>query len=234
MRKIFMSLLLVALVMAMGATAYAVDYEGPEDLYVSYDGEDIESNLDTEDLFDQIQPGDSATVEIEIRNDAEGSTDWWMHNGVVENFEKEENEATGGAYTYTLTYTDKSGEENVIYSSENVGGDEGQADGDIGLKEATGALEDYFFLETLEEGDTAKVKLYVALDGETQGNAYQETLAQIEFMFGVEPEEEPEPVIIHVKTGDTTTLMPYIALLGGGLILLIGVLVFGRKKAEEK
>ena len=232
MRKIFMSLLLVALVMAMGSAAYAVDYEGPEDLYVSYDGEEITSNLDTEDVFDLIQPGDSATVEIEIRNDAEGNTDWWMNNSVLETFE-DAAEATGGAYTYTLTYTDKSGEDQVIYSSESVGGDEGQGDKE-GLKEATGALEDFFYLETLEEGDTAKVKLYVALDGETQGNAYQETLAQIEFVFGVEPEEEGEPRIIHVKTGDTTTLIPYVAIGGVGLLLLIAVLLTGRRKAEEK
>ena len=232
MRKIFISLLLIALVMAMGATAFAEDYEGPEDLYVSYDGEEITSNLDTEDVFDLIQPGDSATVEIEIRNDAEGNTDWWMNNSVVQTFE-DADEAAGGAYTYTLTYTDKNGEDQVIYSSESVGGDEGQEDKE-GLKEATGALEDFFFLETLEEGDTAKVKLYVALDGETQGNAYQETLAEIEFAFGVEPEEEGEPRIIHVKTGDTTTLIPYVAIGGVGLLLLIAVLLTGRKKAEEK
>ena len=121
----------------------------------------------------------------------------------------------------------------MIYSSDSVGGDEGQDEAE-GLKEATGSLEDFFFLETLEEGDTAKVKLYVALDGETQGNAYQETLAQIEFVFGVEPEEEGEPRIIHVKTGDTTTLIPYVAVGAAGLVLLIGVLVLGRKKAEEK
>ncbi len=233
MRKIFMSLLLIALVMAMGSMAYAVDYPSPEGLYVSYDGEEIESNLDTEDVFDMIQPGDSATVEIEIRNDAEGNTDWWMNNSVLETFEDAEKEAAGGAYTYILTYTDKNGEDQVIYSSDSVGGDEGQDEAE-GLKEATGSLEDFFFLETLEEGDTAKVKLYVALDGETQGNAYQETLAQIEFVFGVEPEEEGEPRIIHVKTGDTTTLIPYVAVGAAGLVLLIGVLVLGRKKAEEK
>ena len=121
----------------------------------------------------------------------------------------------------------------MIYSSESVGGDEGQGDKE-GLKEATGALEDFFYLETLEEGDTAKVKLYVALDGETQGNAYQETLAQIEFVFGVEPEEEGEPRIIHVKTGDTTNLIPYVAIGGAGLLLLIAVLLTGRRKAEEE
>ena len=232
MRKIFMSLLLIALVMAMGSMAYAVDYPSPEGLYVSYDGEEIESNLDTEDVFDLIQPGDSATVEIEIRNDAEGNTDWWMNNSVLETFEDAEKEAAGGAYTYILTYTDKNGEDQVIYSSDSVGGDEGQDEAE-GLKEATGSLEDFFFLETLEEGDTAKVKLYVALDGETQGNNYQTKDADLRMRFAV---EVPNSSV--VKTGDdhNFTLL-YIGMLVGGLGLLYFVLdgitdrkYFGKRK----
>lgn len=63
----------------------------------------------------------------------------------------------------------------------------------IGLHEATKELERQFFLvDTLSKGQTGKVELTVTLEGETQGNDYQDTLADLTMEFAVE--RRPDPV----------------------------------------
>ena len=42
---------------------------------------------------------------------------------------------------------------------------------------------DYFYWDRLDAGEAGKVHLTVALDGETQGNAYQDTLAKASDKF---------------------------------------------------
>ena len=228
MRKVFISLLLVALmILSAGAFAYAEDYEGPEGLEVVYDGEELTSNLDLPDLLDELQPGDSLTIRVSLVSDAEGDTDWWMANSVIDSFETSARNS-GGAYTYNLSYNGE-----TIYSNESLGGDE-TAHG-VGLLKADKSIADFFFLDTLSQGDTGEVVLVVSLDGETQGNIYQDTDAELDLTFGVEPAGvepvEPKPP---VKTGDTTVITPYIVTGVIGLILLLGVLIFGRKKAKEQ
>ena len=228
MKKIIMSVLLITLlVLGSGATAFADSYEGTDGLYVTYDGSKLTSNLNLSDVLSELQPGDDITIEITINNKADGETDWWMKNDVIDSFE-DSVEASGGAYEYLLTYNGE-----TLYSNERLGGDSTSADAnsEIGLNRADTSLENFFFLETLNNGDTRKVVLKVSLDGETQGNAYKDAIANLDFVFAVEPRAE-ETVI--VKTGDTTVILPYIALGLAGLILLIAVLVFGRKKVKEQ
>ena len=80
----------------------------------------------------------------------------------------------------------------MLYSSETVGGED--TAGGEGLHQATGALEDYFYLGRLESGEEGRVLLTVELEGETQGNDYQDTLARLQMNFAVE-EVEPNTVV---------------------------------------
>lgn len=59
--------------------------------------------------------------------------------------------ANGGAYAYRLAYTNSLGEETVLYSSENVGGEKNTEAGE-GLREATDSLDEFFYLDRLEAG----------------------------------------------------------------------------------
>ena len=225
MKKIIVSLLLVTLlVIGSVATAYGESYNGPDGLYVTYDGKALTSNLNLADILDELQPGDDITIKVTLNNNADGETDWWMKNDVIKTFE-ESTEASGGAYTYVLSYN---GEE--LYNNQNLGGDAVVND-KVGLEKADGSLEDFFFLEMLTKGQTREVVLKVALDGETQGNAYMDTIANLDLVFAVEPRATKEVI---VKTGDTTVILPYIAMGLAGLVLLIAVLVLGRKKAKEQ
>lgn len=192
--------LMAAMLLVLGSmvTAHAEDYEGREDMEVCFTGDKMESTFQSSQISDQartLQPGDSVTFQIKLKNNGDKATDWYMTNEVVKSLEESGrgraangSPANGGAYTYVLTYTESGagGEAKVLYSSESVGGEKGASATGAGLHEATSSLEDFFYLDTLEAGKSGTVSLRVALDGETQGNAYQKTLAQLQMNFAVE------------------------------------------------
>lgn len=215
----------MTLIMIVGAsmTVYAEDFIGSDDWTVSFTGEKMESNFAASDIDESIlniQPGDSILVQVNISNDSERNTDWYMINEVLESLEDAVTVAEGGAYTYKLTYVAPDGAETVLYDSDVVGGEDVLSE--EGLHQATGSLEDYFYLDTLKVGEKAKVTLYVQLEGETQGNDYQDTLAKLQMNFAVELVEDGT-IIQTVKTGDASPILMFslLALISGILILVI-------------
>ena len=169
-----------------------------------------------------LQPGDTMILHIPVYNDNAETTDWYMKNWVQESLEdKSANHNTeGGGYTYRLIYTGPgtTGGGDVLYDSERVGGDD-PVPGREGLHEATGSLEDYFFLDTLRTGQGGEVVLTLSLDGESQGNDYQDTLGILNFQFAVEMGDTDHPNV--VKTGDPFDLGPfYLVMFVSGLVIL--------------
>ena len=161
---------------------------------------------------------------------------------------------SGGAYTYKLTYKNsKSGEEKLLFSSETVGGEDVSEAGE-GLHEATDALEEWFYLDTLSTDEGGVLTLRVALDGETQGNDYQDTLAELQMQFAVElrepeihgnpPDEPKKPskpsksgktTKSKVKTGDYTNYIPYlVAAAVSGLALLLLAIYSLRERRRQR
>ena len=180
--------------------AQAETYYGDENWKVAFTSEDkMESSFSTADINDVIggmQPGDNVIITLNLKNENRTTTDWYMRNEVLYSLEDRSTnkETSGGAYTYRLVYTDKDGEVNTLFDSDTVGGE--SADDTInrmgeGLKSATNALKDYFYLDTLAKGAGGVVTLEVALDGETQGNHYQDTLADLQMDFAVELRDTP-------------------------------------------
>lgn len=223
MKKHMMTVLLVLLMMLVPATVFAQDAGS-----VTYDGDKLVSKFKSIDVSD-MQPGDSQEYAITVKNDGKEKTDWWLSNEVIQSLE-DSTEASGGAYTYVLKYNDE-----VIYSNDTVGGEEATSGG--GLHEATDAMEEFFHFTTLNPGESGVVTLQVALDGESQGNAYQDATGEIELIFAVEPYEEGEPTpptpTPAPKTGDDSNMLPYyiVAFGAGALLLLLGL---GRMKKSRK
>ncbi len=170
---------------------YARTYHGADNWSVTFTSEKkMESNFKTSNIDDVIygmQPGDSAVIEINIVSNYGEKVNWYMRNKVLKSLEdKSYNSITsGGAYGYRLVYVSPENKETVLFSSDRVGG-ESTVDGRTGLKQATSSLEDYFFLDDFSKGEKGKILLTVSLDGETQGNDYQDTLADLEMQFAVE------------------------------------------------
>lgn len=242
-RKVFVCLLCLALMLGLSVSAGAESFTGGDNWRVAFTQEHaMESTFRTAELDDAVsglQPGDDITFTLRLSNDSEAVTDWYMTNRVLYSLEdRSTNAATaGGAYTYFLSYTNAAGEENVLFSSDTVGGEHVSEAGE-GLHEATDALQDFFYLDTLSGSQAGTIVLRVALEGETQGNDYQDTLADLAMNFAVELKEaapEPGAPRIIVKTGDDRNLLPYyVAMAVSGVLLLILAIDNVRRRARAK
>lgn len=240
MKKRFLALsLIMLLVLASSMTVFAEDRKGASGWQVTFDGQKLNTtftNGNVNDEMGNLQPGDSVEMTISLKNNYNGQVDWYMTNQVLQSLEDAGN-AAGGAYGYLLTYTDSTGQTDTLYESEKFGG-EGRING-VGLHGATTTLDDYFYLERMSNGGTGTVKLKVTLDGETQGNTYQNTLASLQMNFATEivsgSSQTPGNARQSVKTGDQTKIMLYVLLtLGAGLVLLLLAILRLRREREDE
>lgn len=252
MKKITLALFMIVMLLSLTATAYADDYKADQTWHVYYSEGQLGSDFNSREMSQSIsdmEPGDSLSFSVQLETDEDG-TDFWMKNTAVKSFEDNE-EASGGAYTYKLVYS-KGGKKTVLYDSGAVGGED--TEGGTGLHKATGALEDFFYLGSLKSGEKGKVTLTVALDGATQNNSYQTADAEIDLTFAAEasgeavtedPDKEPQDQTDEdgpdkessnsssVQTGDTSNMMPvYIIAAASGVLLLI--LAAARRRKDKK
>lgn len=233
-KKILCLAMAMLLMLSMSINVLAEDFVGSNEWTVSFDGDKMNSNFKsaemTEDILN-ILPGDSITLQVNLKNTDDEKSDWYMTNEVLQTLEESNDSAEGGAYTYILTYVDPAGGEVVLYSSEVVGGEGSKEEG---LHQATNGLEDYFYLGRLSKNEQAMIRLYVQLDGETQGNAYQDTLAKLQMNFAVEGVTTQTVV----KTGDQSPIaMISMAALGCAVVLLVLAILamrMNRKKGAEQ
>lgn len=203
---------IIAVLMAavMSVTAFAELVPAKDGWTVSFtSAKKMVSNFQTsqmDDVIKGLQPGDYTDIAVTIKNENENTTDWYMTNEVLKSLEDtrpSDKGLAGGVYTYVLTYKgNKSGAtERVLYSSDTVGGQNVSKAGE-GLHEATSALKDWFYLDTLKQGEGGTVNLRVGFEGETQGNDYQDTLAELEMKFAVELKTNEEEEEEKKKTTD--------------------------------
>lgn len=244
MRKKILCLIMTAVMVAGAAMTVSAEDLGWQ---VTFNGSDMVSNFDSEDIADQmddVQPGDTVELEVTVKNTDSGSTDWYMSTEVMKTLEYG-SDAEGGAYSYSLVYTGSDGTESVLYEKGTVGGED--TENGEGLEQIEGTLEDYFYMGRLASGESGKVVLTIVVDGETQGNDYQDTLARLDLNFAVEKVVVGQTYTTvtrqtvtttggsNPKTGDTTNLLIYCAIiLAGGLFLLwAGLYSMKRKKNNE-
>lgn len=243
-----------AAAMAMApAPVYGEVFTGGDNWSVAFDGEQMTSTFTSTDISDalySLQPGDTAKIFLALRQEYKEACSWYMTNEVLQSLEDSQQVAEGGAYSYVLTYVDPEGEETLLYSSREVGGETVNQSGE-GLHQATDSLEEYFYLDTLEEGEKAGIRLEVLLEGETQGNEYQDTLARLQMNFAVElggSSETPgddtpggsgggKTTGRVVKTGDTSQVLWFSLLTtGAGLacLVLLAVRLYSERKAGKQ
>ena len=237
---------------AVPAAAEVLPKEDPGMYCTFTTDEKMDSNF-YNDVMDQtisqMQPGDEAVFRITVKNEHPQTTDWYMSNDVIYSLEDRSlNAATnGGAYSYTLTYTGNSGLV-TLFDSDTIGGDDVVSAAGAGLHEATEDLADWLYMDTLATNQTGLVELHVLLEGETQGNDYQDTLADLEMRFVVElPRSGPTPTTTPVPgtpgnptgktvaTGDQNTILPYIIIaIAAAAALVIFAVVNIRNRKKEK
>ncbi|MDD3401983.1 MAG: hypothetical protein PHQ72_01320 [Hespellia sp.] len=244
MRKKILCLALIA-VMVLGTSMNVVarDLQGSDNWLVNFDGNELDSNYTSQNVADDLKdfaPGDNITLKVNVKNSFAGDTDWYMTNEVIQSLE-DASSASGAAYTYRLTYVAPDNAETVLYDSDTVGG-EGSTQAGEGLHQATGSLKDYIYMGRLSQGKSGRVQLYIALDGETSANDYQETLGKIQLKFAVEKvaagttTTQNRIVQSVVKTGDDTRLMliSIILLISGIVVLILGIVTWKRQRKHRE
>lgn len=171
--------------LALGGTAAAWAVE--TGWTVAFDGKAMKSD-GTADMLAQVsklQPGDSVVFNIDLFNDFDQAADWYMKTEVLRTMEELADNG-GGSYAYDLTYTSPAGEKRVIYTNDTVSGDSDKDDTN-GLFDATGAMREMFFLDTLPADSHAAIVMSVSLDPESHGNSYFDTAAKLQISFAAEP-----------------------------------------------
>ena len=242
MKRVISAIVGLVLMLALPTVAFADHIEGSTGWFVEYNSagrvEDNYTQRSWADNISKLQPGDDITLTIEIRQSNDTPADWYLSNAVLKSLE--DGDASGSAYGYKLSYEGPSNSR-TLYESQSVGG-KGSADG---LADATNAMDDYFYLGTLSKGQTAKVTLNVSLDGETEGNAYFDTLARLSLKFAVEPNVNPENNYVNkteekqevvnrtvpanrqnlAKTGDRTSMFPVYLLIAAVGVLCLAIAI---------
>ena len=232
-RKTSLLALSLTLIMVLGMTVTAGAESTGYEWESRFTGTRIVSNFDSGEIADAVsdlQPGDDVTFEVSYVNDYNGDTDWYMENTVIQTLEKTQGtNASGGGYTYELIHEDSTGATETLFSNERVGG-EATPNNMEGLEQATNALDEWFYLETLGYGDSGKVTLRVAFEGETQANDYMDTDGELDLRFAVEIPETDKRI---VKTGDSNMLglWSVVCLLAAALLLILAV--FSRRKDRK-
>lgn len=252
MRKLLIALTAAAcLLLALPAAAFAEPYEGGGGWSVTFTADkQMQSTFDSTSYADTLrglQPGDDVTLKVSLVNSYGSTTDWYMTNEILSSLEDTAGtSASGGAYSYRLAYTGPDGSERVFFDSDTVGGDSAGS-GTGGLNEVSSALADYFYLGAIGSGQSGTVTLRIALDGETQGNGYMSTLADLKMNFAVETPDEattPPPTTPQnpstskssnaPKTGDGVDMMPLVAIAAGSLALVVLAAVALRRRKDEQ
>lgn len=236
-----------------------------------FNGKSITSNFKTGEIAKTVtdmEPGDSASFTVTYTNTSNEKTDWYMSNKVIQTLEKANSsrkgitspgtgQAENGGYTYELIHIDNDNKQTVLFSNRKVGGDARPNDMQ-GLEQATNALDDWFYIQTIGKGGHGTVTLNVELEGETQANDYMDTEGELELRFAVELTKEgsvtpappgsktPVTKLITktvekdtdssngVKTGDMSQPGLWITIMAvSGLILLVLAVMSIRRDRKE-
>lgn len=229
-KRIWAFLLALILTVSLQTAVFAEHQDGGSDWSVTFtsDGK-INNNLPPiSEAISGLQPGDDVTFTIKMINNHKEKVDWYMLNAILQSLE-DETVASGGAYTYVLSYQTSAGLDRELYNSETVGGDNPVDPSVEGLHGVDSELKNYFYLESMPSGGTGVITLNVALEGETQGNRYWDTQAKLRMRFAAELTQTKTIV----KTGDETNTLPYVIGMGVSGILILLLAIDGVKRRKK-
>ena len=231
MKKLLSVFFALLLVLTLCQPAFSDSFEGKEEWSVTYTADGTLRSDNPDQYGTVLQPGDDVTYTLSVVNQNSETAEWYLKNSFIKSLEDGNPVASGGAYGYRLSFIRPDGTEIDLFSSDTVGGEKVSPAG-VGLHEADSALKEYFFFARLESGQSGTVVLRVSFEGESLGNSYQDTLAELLISFAVAPENGDSGSV--VKTGDDAPIIPlYIVMCVSGLLLL-AVFVFTLFRHKKK
>ena len=222
-----------AVALSFGITAQAAE---KSDLTVAYTpSETMEYTAgDLTGVFAGMAPGDTKTATIEIQKNSGHAANISISQETVKALE-DASDASGGAYTYDLTYVDANGE-TVSLMKAVAGGYSGDTARTAGLKDIQ-ELQDYKVISRLESGDKTYVYLTLGMDGEGIKNDYVGTSGEIDLKFMASYVDSDTGKIVYTQTteerkGQTRyvdrvveTLIPVAT--GDNSMVFVGLVIMG-------
>ena len=88
----------LVLLLVSSLTAFAEDRQGASGWQVSFNGKRMDSNFTSASIVNDVNdllPGDSVELTISLKNDFNGTADWYMKNEVLDALEDAGNAAGG-------------------------------------------------------------------------------------------------------------------------------------------
>ena len=234
--KLFTILLLSLMItLGMSQAVFAENQTANGGTY-TYNGNDITdpNSFDIDKAIGDLEPGDDLTITFTYTNASDETTYWYMEDQIVTALEETAGKPENGGYTFTLTDSGPNGT-TTICDSDKVGGEGSPLEG---LKAATDATDEWFFIHELAPTQSGKTTLYIALDGESQVNSYMNTSGKLRVNYAVDTQAPGKDTVINknTKTGDTfNPLFAIVALTAALLAALLAVLSYfrDRKDGEE-
>ena len=111
-------------------------------------------------------------------------------------------------------------------------------------KKVITSTQEYFYLGRLASNNTGTVHLTIGVEGETQGNGYQLTLAKLRMNFAVEKVSAGKTITKNkivkttntVKTGDTARVLLFcvLALISGLILLAYGIYTLNKNTKRRR
>ncbi len=246
-----MIILALTIVMMLGMTTLVKAESSTVNGECYFNGNSIISDFDSDKVNDTIrglEPGDDVTFEVKFTNNYDETTHWYMRNEALATLEQSYDRTENGGYTYILTHVAPDGSEQILFDNSQVGGSgedghsyaitpksskgsHGSENTGEGLHQATNATDEWFFIQTLNKGQSGKTRLYVKFDGESEVNDYMDTAGEVLVAYAVELDENKP--FKTVKTGDSTDILTPIAMMLASLLLLIFVIMSIRKDRKD-
>lgn len=248
---------LMILIMGFPSMLYAAEADKTvtltEENAIVYDN----GNANIGNAFLGMAPGDTRTLTIRVQNNSEHEASFFISQETIHYLEENE-QASGGAYTYCLSVGKENDETALTLLSSVAGGYDASLLADAeGLSDIT-ELKDYQYFAKLDSGEYTNVYLTLAIDGEgfdsTDTVNYENANGELEFNFRAyyedrEPTVITEPKVIKednqvitevidnvvrvvsVKTGDPISVVGLLVILMAGITLIVLAL---RKRKEER
>ena len=237
-----------ALIIMMPSLVFADSSNGSGTCY--FNGNEIVSDFSSgsiADLVSDLQPGDDVTFVVDYTNKDSHDTDWYMENEILQTLEKTDaarksvagtGVAENGGYTYELIHTDKDGKDTVLFSNDEIGG-EAKPGNLEGLEQATNALDSWFYLQTLGQGESGRITLKVSFEGETEVNDYMDTRGTLDLKFAVELTRKDSAgskgrTGKGVDTGDSNYLGLWSAMFAAAAALLLKLTVISMRRDRKE
>ena len=233
MKKIIKTLLLCGLITVLwGSLSFAQNEKFIGSC--EYKNGRITSSFDNKEFAASIsglEPGDTLDYTVTYKNSTNGLTRWYMKNSVLETLEESKDKASNGGYTYVLKNIGPDGTETVLFDNSKVGG-ENITNKLQGLKQATNATGEYFFIQNLKANQSGQTVLHIEFDGESEVNDYMDTYGKLMLKYAVET-DDTKTTSTSVKTGDSVQMWKFYALGGAALVALILLLLSWRKDRKK-